>query len=200
MMNKLSSLIESISYCLASEKSYNLPEVCKKYGLDEGEEDEAFRSKAKYVRTRIIGKSEEFILNLSKQLINDYQSFQIGHALNEYTDGSFYILTEITRQKLIERLLGFPNLEGNLASEEILVKSNLSHFIQSDALSFFFSDSDKPTDPLAEFLSNGEIYKLLDNQIFKLIEVLVHPIVRGDDQQNKLVAVSYTHLTLPTKA
>jgi len=187
MRNKLNDIIESISQCLAFEKSYNLPGVCKKYNLEDGLEEEAFRSKAKYVRTRVIGKSDEFILSLAKQLVNDYQSYQLGHALNEYTNGKFYILTEVTRRKLIENLQAFPNLGGKLTSEEILVKSNLSHFIQSDALSFFFNDSSKTEDPLVEFLKNEEIYKLLDNQIFKLIEVLAHPIVRNNDEQKEFV-------------
>ncbi len=189
MRNNLTEIIENISQCLAFEKSYNLPVVCKKYNLDDGLEDEAFRSKAKYVRIRLIGKSDEFILSLAKQLVNDYQSYQLGHAVNEYYNGKFYSLTQVTRRNLIEYLQAFPNLEGKLTSEEILVKSNLSHFIQSDALSFFFSDTNKPIDPLVEFLKNEDVYKLLDNQIFKLLEVLVHPIVRNDDEQNKLVDI-----------
>lgn len=187
MKNKLTDIIENISQCLAIEKSYNLPEVCKNYNLEDGTGEEAFQSKAKYVRTRLVGKNEEFVLSLAKQLIKDYQSYQLGYAVNKYTNDKFYILTEITRRKLIEKLKDFPNLKGKLTQEEILVKSNLSNFIQSEVLSFFFTDSNKETEPLTDFLNNEEIYKLLDIQIFNLLEVLVHPIVRTEDEQKSLI-------------
>ncbi|MCQ2019417.1 hypothetical protein [Clostridium butyricum] len=39
----------SLADALSQEKAYNLPSLCKKYGLDDGEEDEAFKSKRNYI-------------------------------------------------------------------------------------------------------------------------------------------------------
>lgn len=93
MKNPLDELIESISNCLAIEKSYNLPSVCLRYSLDEGDESEAFQSKFKYVIKRLKRKNKKFIVELSKKLIDDYQSYQIGISLNKYLDNKYYLLT-----------------------------------------------------------------------------------------------------------
>jgi len=48
MIDKLDDLRNSISNCLSNEKAYDLPKVCKRYSLEEGDESEAFQSKFKY--------------------------------------------------------------------------------------------------------------------------------------------------------
>jgi len=47
-------LREAIADALHPVKSYDLPDVCRAFGLAEGSEDEAFASKRSYVRSRIL--------------------------------------------------------------------------------------------------------------------------------------------------
>lgn len=194
MTKNLTNLIDSISNCLAIEKSYNLPKVCLKYGLDDGDEGEAFGNKFKYVRRRIFEKNEQDILKLAKDLINNYKSYSIGNALNEYTDGKYTKLSEITRRNLVERLLEYPNLEGKLTPEQVLEKSDLSNFVQSEPepLSIFFDQAITEKNPLEEFLKSEVFYKLLDIQIFTFVETLVHPTVRNVNEQTNLIALINT--------
>lgn len=180
MVDKLDDLRDSISDCLAGEKAYDLPKVCQRYSLNDGEESEAFRSKYKYVITRLKNKNEAFILDLAKELINDYQSYRIGNSLNQYLDFQFYKLTEVTRKELIEKIKGLENICGNLDSNEFLLKAGLSNFVKTESFDFFSFETEE-IDPITELLNGRILYEILDSQFFTFLEQLVHPIIRNEE-------------------
>jgi len=61
-------LIELVIDCLYNESANILPTVCKDLGLREGTKEEAYRSKRKYVYSRISFLDKEQIWNLAKRL------------------------------------------------------------------------------------------------------------------------------------
>lgn len=179
MIDKLDDLRHSISSCLASEKAYDLPKVCQRYSLDDGEESEAYQSKYKYVITRLKNKKETFILDLAKELIIDYQSYRIGNSLNKYLGFKFYKLTEITRNELVEKIKSLERICGNLDSNEFLLKAGLSDFVQTNSFDFFSLETEEK-DPILDLLNGRILYEILDFQFFIFLEQLVHPVIRNE--------------------
>ena len=188
MIDKLDDLRNSISNCLSDEKAYDLPKVCKRYSLEEGEETEAFHGKYKYVITRLKDKKEDFILDLAKELINDYQSYQIGNSLNQYLDFQYYKLTEVTRNEIVEKLKNLDNISGSLDSNEFLLKAGLSNFIQTNFFDFFSLEIEEK-DPIQEILDGRGLHEILDSQFFAFLEQLVHPILRNEQEVEKYLEI-----------
>ena len=59
MKSQISHLIAEALY---STKSYSLPAVCERYGLEPGNGDEAFNSKRQYVLRRLEKLSDEKVV------------------------------------------------------------------------------------------------------------------------------------------
>ncbi|MEZ4986904.1 MAG: hypothetical protein R2795_18005 [Saprospiraceae bacterium] len=188
MINKLDELRESISSCLAIEKSYNLPSVCNRYSLEEGDESEAFQSKFKYVIRRLKDKDEKFLIELAKKLIDDYQSYQVGYSLNKYLENQFYKLTELTRRNLVEELLKLSDISGSLTSEEILLKSGLSDHVHINSFGSIFG-IEEGKDLLQDLLTENIMYQILDSQFLIFLEQLVHPVTRNEKDVQKYLEI-----------
>jgi len=188
MVDKLDDLRNSISNCLSNEKAYDLPKVCKRYSLEEGDESKAFQGKFKYVITRLKDKKEDFIIDLAKKIINDYQSYQIGNSLNQYLNFQYYLLTELTRKEIIENLKCLENITGSLDSNVFLLKAGLFNFIQTSSFDFFSVETEEK-EPIQELLEGRILYEILDSQFFAFLEQLVHPIIRNEQEVEKYLGM-----------
>lgn len=187
MINKLDELRSSISDCLAGgEKAYDLPSVCIRYSLDGGDEQEAYRSKRNYVSRRIKSKKEDFLIQLSKNLIQDYQNYNIGNSLNKYLNNQFYELTEVTRKQIIDSLKKIPNFTGSMDFDLFLLKAGLPFLNEPEYFDFFDTE---PIDknPITALLGNQKLYEILDSQFISLLEQLVYPMVRDENEVNAII-------------
>ena len=105
-MKNIDNLRNAISELLATEvKSYNLPSVCMRYGLDPGEEDEANRSKRVYVNKRLQSKQSEFVISLAKQLAEEYESVEFAKIVEQFSADSLFKISTITRRSIIDELI-----------------------------------------------------------------------------------------------
>jgi len=51
-------------------KAYDLPAVCERYGLEPGEDDEAFSSKRQYVRRRLQKLSDQQVFDIAQRIVS----------------------------------------------------------------------------------------------------------------------------------
>lgn len=63
----LEDIRDAIAASLHSVKAYDLPGLCTKLGLEAGTEEEAYRSKRSYVRSRLHGQNLNELLALAKK-------------------------------------------------------------------------------------------------------------------------------------
>jgi hypothetical protein len=117
---KLENIIDSIASVLSDEKAYNIPKICMKYDLGIGEDYTSPSSKFKFLKWKIEDKEEDFILKLAFKIVNDYKSNYVGHSLNQFHNGKFYKLSEITRRNLLNELYEIDNINGSLTIDEFL--------------------------------------------------------------------------------
>jgi hypothetical protein len=65
-------------------KSYDLPGVCVGLGLQAGNESEAFSSKRVYVKSRLIEKRGDDLLEIGQMVRDDYGDIELGDLLQRF--------------------------------------------------------------------------------------------------------------------
>ncbi len=114
-MANINELRSAISNLLAiKEKSYNLPAVCLRYGLDEGTEEEAFNSKRLYVSKRLNIKESAFIISMAKQLLADYESIDFAEIAEKFLPNELFNISVLTRRSILDDLILNGSIEGAL--------------------------------------------------------------------------------------
>lgn len=114
-MKNIDILRNAIADLLASEyKSYDLPSVCMRYGMDAGEEDEAFRSKRLYVSRRLQSKQSGYVISLARQLVEEFESVEFAKVVEQFTADSLFKISTVTRRAVLDELIIMGNIEGKL--------------------------------------------------------------------------------------
>lgn len=127
-MNLAVDLANAIASLLATEvKAQNLPTVCVGFGLADGTGDDAFRGKARYVATRLEGKSlaELVAIGAAVLMANDrftLETFRLREAVRFARAKGLRRITEITRANLCEAFSGLGSLSGKLDLVDFLKK------------------------------------------------------------------------------
>lgn len=114
-MASINELVDAITLVLSEEKSYDLPTVCTRYGLESGDESEAFKSRRVYVQRRLKGKDQLFLLDLAKRIINDYGSKAnvLAKLVLRLDSTGLFKISEITRRNIMNELYARKNISGN---------------------------------------------------------------------------------------
>src|SRR6266849_4840296 len=96
-----SQLRHLVAATLYPTKSYNLPSVCERYGLEPGGSDEAFSSKTQYVMRRLEKLSDEKVLAVAKHVVQDFPDDKLQAAV-ELLEEDGRLVSDITRHNLAE--------------------------------------------------------------------------------------------------
>ncbi len=191
--------VNAISSCLYDIKAYNLPKVCTNYGLEKGEESEAYLSKNNYIRSRINHKSLEELISLAERILHDYYDLELENLILLESESN--LTKKITNLTLLDLFdyLDQISLYGRLNSEEFLLKIKESCIAWSsekislipsltwtkhyNKWSWFYTDSFNQW----HFLDNSglvkeilELNKLPQSKIFSFVELLVSPEIRRE--------------------
>jgi very-short-patch-repair endonuclease len=200
----LNKLREAIADALAEEKSYNLPKVCEEFGLPPGTNEEAYSSKRVYVKQRLIGKSEEILINLAQRVLKDYSSEELRKILSQFISGNFKI-SLINRKNILDELI--------IKSEELTINGKLDLI---DFLKRIWSlDTMPPTDKYFKSAAQEITQRMVithewnyhylfnsylgltdssDKILFRFMEQLTHPLVQEPEIQKFLVNLINNHL------
>ena len=187
-------LIERIAETLHAVKAYDLPAVCERLGLSEGNGSEAHASKRAYVRSRLQGLNNHQLLQIAREVEQDYSNFSLGEflrLLEEADHGSE--VTELTRRSILKTINGI-DLFGDLPLVEQL--SRLWPLREMPGLAFnelnleesIFQHCARNDDWInAELLEVVGVLTCSRGQFFKLIEAVVSPNARRGEEQTILV-------------
>ena len=88
-------LREELSSVIASYKSYDVPSICTRIGLSGGTEQEAFQSKFKYARKRVVGLPLGQLLECAKQIHSEEGSFALGECIAKIADEKTSSITKL---------------------------------------------------------------------------------------------------------
>lgn len=206
-MNHEAELRAAISATLATEvKAHSLVQACVRFGLEGGQESEAWASKATYVGKRLEDKQLADLLKIGDAVLHAYEgyklhAFRLKEALRFARAGGKRRISEITRTNLLDELLLMGRLEGKLELGVFLAKlwpvdQMASHdhrhkTFGGEVWQHMIMNDDWTPQYLLERLGVAE---LSDEALSDLLELVVHPSVRQDDEQRAWAAAISKHL------
>ena len=199
LSKQLKNIIENIASVLSTEKAYNIPMVCQKYELGDGNDYSSPGSKYKYLQSILWEKSTDFVIDLANQIIKDYKADCVGKSLNQYFDGKYYKISVLTRRALLNDLYNIGNLNGQLSIDEFLEKSELEYIKPTENVFFDFLLNGESREPekeicLEELLKNSSIDESLDEKFFFFLEQIIHPYVRSNSDSLQYILIINKHL------
>jgi hypothetical protein len=194
---KLRDLVAS---AIAGEKAYDVPAVCQRYGLASGTDEEAFRSKFRYVSSRLQRLSTKHVLEIAQRIQNDMPTFELGELLLLITEQDGPRITELTRRRVVEALQGIP-LAGKLPELEFFEKvwplekmpsslGLMAHSMRDMLIRHRVRNEDLDN----ELLKMLGIYTCAQATFIHFLETLTHPLTRETPDQYDLVARINRHL------
>ncbi|TVX93276.1 hypothetical protein [Paenibacillus agilis] len=203
-MTSINELIDAIIQVLLEEKAYDIPTVCTRYGLENGNESEAFQSRRVYVQRRLKGKDQLFLLDLAKRIIDDYGSK--ANSLSKFVlllnPTELYTITEITRRNIMDELLARNNITGKYNLVDFLnrvwdldsMPSTDSRFktASGDIWQHMINNSD--WDEVYLYEKYLELMIAPDEVFIKFLEQVVHPLVRQQKEQDEYIEFINKHL------
>lgn len=187
-----SQLRHLVAGALYPTKSYNLPSVCERYGLDPGTGGEAFTSKTRYVMTRLEKLSDEKVFTIAKQVVADFPDDKLQTAIEQLEkDGQ--LVSDLTRQHIVEALNAWP-LAGKRDLLELLRKywsidtmpsSRRVHESLSDDIHQHAIRNDDWDN--ANVLERIGLLTCSQATLFQFLEDVVDPIRRDHEEQEQIV-------------
>ncbi len=203
-MTGLQKLAMPIASALAdSVKAHSLPMVATAFGLANGEESEALKSKFTYVSKRLAGWSKDRLLELAKKVIETYPSDSLQCVIEEFDPLQPNRISLITRQHLFSGIDSLPPIGGKLGilgfMESLWPLKNMptrdcdyrcptayddvfQHMVRNDDYSF------------SQMLEHLDLAGMSNKKLVELLEQAVHPLVRVDGEQQEFVEAFNTHL------
>jgi len=200
----INDLIDGITIILSQEKAYDLPNICTKYGLENGDEQEAFRSKRVYIQRRLKGKDQLFLLDLAKRIMDDYNddAKDLSKLLSHISPAGLFSISEITRKNILGDLYSKVNIPGRMDIVSFLKRiwdldkmpSTDSRYLNAsgDIWQHMVNNDDYDEEYLfEEYL---EILTVSDELFINFLEQLVHPLVRETYEQEECISLLNSHL------
>lgn len=193
----LETFRDEIARALHSVKSYDLPTACVRFGLAAGTEDEAFRSKFKYVRVRLVNLDDKELLALSRKVLKEYEAPSLEDFVGEFSAPSEHRVSDLTRREILKELENVDVLFGDVSvwdglgtltpnwSESSKYQNRWDATIRDDIEKHYLHDPD---------LNHREALELCgamvcaQRRFFDLLEKLAHPTCRRGDSQAQLVS------------
>lgn len=201
----MNGLVDRIVTVLYQESANVLPDVCERYGLDEGNIQEAFRSKTMYIERRLKNKDQLFLLDLSNRIIEDYgaSAEELSNYVFKLSTTGLFEISEITRKNILNELYCY-NIEGK---QETIINFLKRIWNLTDLASPDWRYDDAEGYIWQHMINNhdfGERHLFEEylgvltatDQTFKcLVEQVVHPSVRDGKEQTDLVNKINKHLS-----
>jgi AbiJ-like protein/abortive infection Abi-like protein len=190
---QLRPLIAAVLYQV---KSYTLPSVCERYGLEPGDGEEAFSSKRGYVMRRLEKLSDERVLSIAKAVASDYPDDKLQRAI-ETLEREGRLVSDVTRYNLAEALIGC-DLGGKRDLLELLRKHfpdidrkestyrNFGESLADDILRHAVQNDDWDS---AKILEQVGFLTCSQARLFQFLEDVLHPVRRDQGSQDALVAL-----------
>jgi hypothetical protein len=114
-------LRQLVASAISDHKAYDVPGICSGYGLADGAEEEAFRSKFKYVIQRLQNLPSAEVLRVARAVQLEEASAGLDEELAKFDERDGPRITPLTRQRIIAEL-ELVELSGKLPEIEFLKK------------------------------------------------------------------------------
>jgi hypothetical protein len=104
----LADLRQCLASAISDEKSYNVPALCARLGLQPGVVEDAHRSKVRYAQQRLMGEPAAVVLDAARELLSERSHYALSEALAKIDELGGAQVTPLTRRRLISLFDGAP--------------------------------------------------------------------------------------------
>ncbi|SDD21438.1 abortive infection family protein [Belnapia rosea] len=196
-------LRDQLASAISDAKAYEVPSLCARLGLAEGTEEEAYRSKYKYAKSRLAGIATQRILLAAEEYLTEEPNFSLSEIVAKIGELNGPELTDLTRKRIL-----------NLFNQEPLVT-------EVDEIDFLrqlwpiasmrcVTDDEQHNRSLEEAViqhtirnydwDNGDLLKatglpnMSRSQFFRFLGAVVDPLAQTQQRQEELVPAINAHL------
>lgn len=200
-------LRQIVAGVIAEEKAYNVPALCVRLGLADGEESEAMSSKARYASSRLAKLSAEKLVKVANDLLIEDYDFNLLEAVDRVTELGTASISELTRRRLIslyngsdictgydeidfiERIWPISSMSGDQFARDIDDWGFRS--LKADIIQHMRANDDWSNSDLLERLGLMDCSRSL---LFRFLEATVHPTAVDEATQKARVDRINSHL------
>lgn len=204
---QLSELREAIAGVIAAEKAYNVPALCVRLGLDNGEESEAMSSKARYASTRLAKLPADRLVAVARALLEETNDFGLREAVDRIAERDTQPISDLTRRRLlrvydgseicteydeiefIERIWPISSMRGDPDARHI--DDWVFRSLKDDIIQHMRRNDDWSNRDLLEHLGLMHSSRSL---LFRFLEASVHPTTVDETMQKARVERINKHL------
>lgn len=105
MLKDLRGLVAS---AISDAKAYDVPALCRRLGLADGTEQEAFGSKFKYAQKRLAEVEGTLVIEIATALLGEVEHFALSEQVSKIDELGSPEITILTRRRLLTLLDGQP--------------------------------------------------------------------------------------------
>jgi hypothetical protein len=98
---QLGELRDAIARVIAVEKAYNVPALCVRLGLDDGEVSEAMSSKARYASARLAKLPVDRLIAFARALLEETDDFALREVTDRIAERDTPPISDLTRRRLL---------------------------------------------------------------------------------------------------
>jgi hypothetical protein len=202
-----STLIKQIRHEIALAISYfsanEVPAVCSRLGLRDGDREETFKSKYKYAERRLHKKSGADLMPVARKLLEESDSYDLSEAVARMDEISASIVSELTRRRVMSIF------DKRALSTEIEHLDFLKRIWPLDRMPSRYADR-YPGRKLEEDVfqatvrnddwDNRELLTVVgllscsQHQFFRFLEEVSSPLAQSPDVQAEIVSAINDHL------
>lgn len=190
MLQELRILIASV---ISDAKAYDVPGLCKRLGLADGTEEEAFQSKFKYAQKRVIELNAETILNCAIDLSKEQENYALSEQLTKIDELTDPVITTLTRRRLLKLFENRPlatELEDidfirsvwPISQMPAVIQGN-GYTLEDDIFRHTINNDDLSQSELLEHLG---LLICSRAQLSKFLEAITSPEFQKEDVQSEL--------------
>jgi hypothetical protein len=190
----LVELRQHLASAIADEKSYNVPALCVRLGLPDGEVEDAHRSKFRYAQQRLTGAPTEVVFDAARDLLAERDHYDLSETVAKINELGTPAITPLTRRRLLKVFEGAP-LSTELDHMELLrrvwplaqMPSGPDYYGVSNMDDRLFQATVRNSD-----LTNGEMLELLGwptcsrKRLFAFLNEVTGPEVQTPQRQAEL--------------
>lgn len=204
---QLSELRDAIAGVIAVEKAYNVPALCVRLGLDDGEESEAMSSKARYASARLAKLPTDRLIVVARALLEETDDFALREVTDRVAERGTPLISDLTRRRLlavydggeicteydeiefIERIWPIASINGDQNARDIDDWGFRS--LKDDIIQHMRSNDDWSNRDLLERLG---LMRCSRSLLFRFLEASVHPTTVDEATQKMRVERINAHL------
>ena len=180
---------------ISDEKAYEVPSLCRRLGLANGSEGEAFRSKFKYAHSRLMELPAEDLVGMAEKLLLESPDFALGELVTKAREANQPQITQLTRRRIVKLFENEP-LATEIEEIELIrgvwpITNMPSQYegpyatLEHDIIQHTVANKDLTQRELLELLG---LLHCSRAQLFRFLEAVTSPEAQTAQRQGELAA------------